>query len=449
MYNTIYPNYIGTYTGIRANQQRKQIDDEKNSQSSSKAENDANQASQGRNNTERDAYFPNGEKVSIDYTKRQIGIEQVLKDFRNTANAIGTPDEIKKEVGQYLTLIEAQAQKEAPNPQVIQSNLKTASQILDEYITKTLKKQSNVVENWVDALFLQKIDYKMKEQAPVQADIQIQENPPAEEHKQNIPEQKENNGIYVPSDVMLKRLFLQAKKYGLTDKTDQALYAFQTAMDYAEEIGDEQACALILFEQAKLYDGKNQLPQALSNYNSAIQRTTDNNIKAKAHLKMGKIYDDYIKFDPAVDHYCAAVSFSGESDNLPLQSKALSDLAQIHAERYDKKNAISFMEMSDVIAKETGNNRIKAFVSAKNAQSCETLNEKARALNYHGRAAGAFNEDEDKENLARQYQAAAKIMMSYGNYAKARNLLSKAFVAAQSTENNFLKNEISSEIAKI
>ncbi|MBQ3640666.1 hypothetical protein II906_01870 [bacterium] len=449
MYNTIYPNYVGTYTGIRTNQQRRQqVDDEKTSQSSQQAENDAQQASKGRNNDRQDAYFPNGEKVSIDYSRRQIGIEQVLKDFRNTANAIGTPDEIKKEVGQYLSIIETQAQKEVPNSQLIQANLKTASQILDQYITKTLKKPSNVVENWVDALFLQKIDYKMQAIEAAQVE-QPQTLTEAETSAESPVKNEEQNGIYVPSDAMLKRLFLQAKKYSLTDKTEQALYAFQTAMDYAQEIGDLQSCAMIHFEQAKLYDGKNQLNEALANYNSAIQKTSDNNIKAKAHLNMGKIYDDYIKFAPAVDHYCAAVSYSGESDNLPLQSKALSDLAQIHAERYDKSNSISFMTMADTIADETKNSRIKGFISAKNAQSCETLNEKARALNYHGKAAGAFNEEDDKENLARQYQAAAKIMMTYGNFAKAKSLLSKAFVAAQATDNMMLKSQISSQIANI
>ena len=42
----------------------------------------------------------------------------------------------------------------------MQTNLKTASQVLDDYISSALKTKSNVVENWVDALFLQKIDYK-------------------------------------------------------------------------------------------------------------------------------------------------------------------------------------------------------------------------------------------------------------------------------------------------
>ena len=43
---------------------------------------------------------------------------------------------------------------------LIQSNLKIGASLLDNYISETLKKESKVVENWVDALFLQQIDFK-------------------------------------------------------------------------------------------------------------------------------------------------------------------------------------------------------------------------------------------------------------------------------------------------
>ena len=44
-----------------------------------------------------------------------INIAQILKDFKNTAAAIGTPDDLKEEVNGYLTLIEAQVKKDNPN----------------------------------------------------------------------------------------------------------------------------------------------------------------------------------------------------------------------------------------------------------------------------------------------------------------------------------------------
>ncbi len=92
-----------------------------------------------------------------------INIAQILKDFKNTAAAIGTPDDLKEEVNGYLTLIEAQVKKDNPNTKLVKSNLKNASSILDNYISKTLNKDSKVVENWVDALFLQQIDFSYNE----------------------------------------------------------------------------------------------------------------------------------------------------------------------------------------------------------------------------------------------------------------------------------------------
>lgn len=454
MYNSIYPTYVNSYYGINNRKQiaRKQ-DEEKNSQSSQNAENELQQE---RKQTKDNSYFPNGEKVAIDYTRRKINIDQVLKDFKNTTNAIGAPDEIKAEVASYLSLIENQSQKDNPNPQIIQSNLKSASQILDEYITNTLKKPSKVVENWVDALFLQQIDYKTEQvlQEPT-VDVEEEETQIAEEQPtvqaESIEEEQPqlNNGIYVPLDAHLKRLFIQAKKYAAIDNKEQALYSFQNALEYADEIGDYQTSAMINYEAGRLYDDFNQLEDALYSYDRAARQTTDNNIKARAHISMAKIYDDYVNFDPAVEHYCAAVSFAGEADNLKLQTKALSDLAQIHTGKYDKQNAFMFMDMASTIADETQNEKIKGLTYSKNAKMCEKLGEKAKALNLYGTSSESFAKVEDYENLAKNYRSAAEVMLQYGNSAKARKLLSKAYVAVYNTNNSHLQAQITQDLAAL
>lgn len=83
----------------------------------------------------------------------QINIAQILKDFRNTALAIGTPDELYEEVNDYIGLIEKQVKRNDPDTKLIKSNLKNAASILDRHISETLNKNSKVVENWVDTLF--------------------------------------------------------------------------------------------------------------------------------------------------------------------------------------------------------------------------------------------------------------------------------------------------------
>lgn len=62
-------------------------------------------------------------------------------------------------------------------------------------------------------------------------------------------------------------------------------------------------------------------------------------------MSMAKIYDDSVAIEPATDHYFAAISFAGEADNLNAQTKALTDLASMYCEKYDKENTFSFLTL--------------------------------------------------------------------------------------------------------
>ena len=466
MYNSIYPNYTRYYPGFNNRQIKQKNEDERSSRQSQNAENVQNKDRGNQAKAEFPAVdpssikqipkpsgmvFPNGEKSAIDYTKKQINITHVLSDFRNTANAIGTPDDIKSEVESYLNLVKSQSLKENPNAQIIQSNLRNASQILDEYITKTLQKPSKVVENWVDALFLQQIDYKTptEDTKPDESPIQTAaaENIPQEEPA--APEQSKPKSFYIPKDKHLKSMFIQAKKYSAIDDKEKALFAFQDVAEYAEGKGDFQAAAIAYYEQGRLYDEFNQPEDALFSFNKAATDSKDNNIKARAHLLMGKIYDDYVNFEPAVNHYCAAVSFAGESDNINLQTKALSDLTTLHANRYDKEGAFLFMNLAQTAAEETNNNRTKGITLSESAKCCDKLNEKARALEYYGQSAELYAGENYFEGLANDYAKAGDIMLEYGNKAKAKKLYSKAFLALQKCDNPILKQEVIYKISSL
>ncbi len=104
--------------------------------------------------------FPNGNKVAIDYTKNQVNISQVLEDFRSTISAINSPETVADEVESYLTLVGKESEKEEPSREIVLSNLKNAARITDKYIQDSLKKPSRVVQDWVDALFLQNVNLK-------------------------------------------------------------------------------------------------------------------------------------------------------------------------------------------------------------------------------------------------------------------------------------------------
>ena len=112
---------------------------------------------------------------------------------------------------------------------------------------------------------------------------------PAREEQIEAQPQQQNSDIYVPQDVALKRMFIQAKKYSAINEKEKALYAFQSAMDYAQEVGDEQTCAMIHYEEGRLYDDFNQLSDALYNYNQAAEQSSNNNITYNSSIRISNI----------------------------------------------------------------------------------------------------------------------------------------------------------------
>jgi len=117
-----------------------------------------------------------------------INISQILVDFRNTIASIGAPPDVEQKVNEYISLVEVESNKEIPRQETIVTNLKTASKMLDEYISKTLNKPSSVVQDWMDAFLLQKVDYKAdatKADIPASKQIEAEMNLANPQLKQN------------------------------------------------------------------------------------------------------------------------------------------------------------------------------------------------------------------------------------------------------------------------
>ena len=204
-----------------------------------------------------------------------INIAQILKDFNNTAVAIGTPDDLKQEVDGYLQLIQTQVEKDNPNVKLIKSNLKNASTILDNYISQTLNKDSKVVENWVDALFLQQIDFKYNENdinpqflvkfpensnkaektSQTEETTTATETEETQETAETVAKEVENavpkTTVKVPQDKELKSLFLQSKKLAYANEPKKAIETFQKALVRANEVGDNETKSKIYYEVGK------------------------------------------------------------------------------------------------------------------------------------------------------------------------------------------------------
>lgn len=375
----------------------------------------------------------------------KINIAQVIGDFKNTARAIGTPEDIYEEVDTYLGLVEKTTKKDTPNVKAVQSNLRNAAGLLDKYISDTLNKDSKVVENWVEAIFLQQVDYKYNTEDVNEAFlVKMPEDKKAEEPSQTQPTQ--NAEPQKPQmDSELKQLFKDGKFASKAKDSVTALNTFERAINRAIEIGDKESQAKITFEVAQVYDHDDDLPRALANYNKAIETTTDNNVKVKAHYSMAQIYDDVKQFKPAIEHYMAAISFAGETDNFKAQTQSLTKIGNMYTDKYDKE-AFNVYEDAKTVADESKDASVKGYVSSSIANAYNKFNKPEKAMRYYSDAVKNYKQAGSDEKVAINYKKAGELMQDYQRMDKGKNLIQKAILYAKKANKDNLVKELEKDL---
>lgn len=382
-----------------------------------------------------------------------INIAQILKDFRNTSLAIGTPPELQEEVDGYISLINAQVSKENPNTKLIKSNLKNASSLLDAYISQTLNKDSKVVENWVDAIFLQQIDFKYNEDdINPQFLVKFPEktlNKPEAENKElstetagapNTPQ-----ASVPPIDTELKNMFKYSKQLARENNPKAALLSFQKALTRADELGDDSVKSKIYLEVGDIYNDYNYLPQALTSYNKSLENATENSVKIKAHYSMAQIYDNVNQISPALDHYYTTVAYAGEEDNLVAQSVSLTKMGNIYADMYEQ-DSLEYYSTAKDLASQTDNAKVKGYIASNRADSLNKFGEPQEALHEYSEAVKHYTAADSPQKVAQNYNAAADLMIEYHNLNKAKSLLSKGLAFANQTNDLDLIAEMSGKL---
>ena len=424
----------------------------------------------------------------------KVNIAQILKDFRNTIKAIATPDEIVEQVNHYLEIVEQLVREPQPQVNLIQSNLKIAASMLDKYISETLNKDSKVVQNWLDALFLQRINYSYneeevnpnflvkfpenndkkepekpqeKQETVEQIHEEIPETAPVMENEQEIieiePEElsleeefvqaqktisKKPNITIVPQDTKLKSLFVEARKQAFSNNPQRAMQMFKEAFNRASELNDNETQSRICLEIGKIYDDNDHFVQALNSYNKSLQYTTDVNVKSRAHFSMAQIYDDVNEVGPALNHYLTSISYAGKSDDLVGQSDSLTKMANIFTDKYDE-SAFDYYEVARKLVAQTTDNSMKGYVLSNTADACVQFKKKDKALKYYAEAVKNYELSNSKEEIAQNYKSAAELMIEFNSPNKAKSLLKKALVNAVKTKNEDLISEINTLLASV
>ena len=416
----------------------------------------------------------------------KINIAQILKDFRNTIKAIATPPEIEEDVNHYLKIVEQQVREPKPQVNLIQSNLKIAASLLDKYISETLKKESKVVQNWLDALFLQRINYSYdaedinpnflvrfpednkkpapeplkepeavveeKEELQVQPETEIAEYEPETLEVEFTQAQEKistkPNITIIPQDTRLKSLFMEAKKHAFSNNPQKAMAMFKEAFTRAGEIKDNETQSRICLEIGKIYDDNDFVVQALNSYNKSLQYTTDTNVKSKAHYSMAQIYDDVNQVGPALEHYITSISYAGKTDDLIGQSDSLTRVANIFTDKYDE-NAFEYYEVARKLVEQTTDNNMKGYVLSNTADACVQFRKNDKALKYYAEAVKNYETTNALEEIAENYKSAAELMIEFNSPNKAKSLLKKALVNAVKTKNDDLISEINLLLASV
>ncbi len=420
----------------------------------------------------------------------KVNIAQIIKDFRNTIKAIATPADIEEQVNHYLQIVEQQVREPHPQVNLIQSNLKIAASMLDKYISETLNKDSKVVQNWLDALFLQRINYSYDEaevnpnflvkfpenreekkpappqQQPEQTQAAAPEPVLQDVHEEVIeiePEEltleeefvqaketisKKPNITIIPQDTKLKSLFVEAKKQAFSNNPQRAMQMFKEAFARASELNDNETQSRICLEIGKIYDDNDHFVQALNSYNKSLQYTTDVNVKSRAHFSMAQIYDDVNEVGPALNHYMTSISYAGKSDDLIGQSDSLTRMANIFTDKYDE-NAFDYYDVARKLIEQTTDNSMKGYVLSNTADACVQFKKKDKALKYYAEAVKNYELSNSPEEIAQNYKAAAELMISFNSPNKAKSLLKKALVNAVKTKNEDLIAEVNALLASV
>ena len=456
MYNSIYPININY---------RKQNISRNNEDAQSNASNPAvldNDNQKNKQNT-----FPNGTKVAIDYTKGQINISQVLTDFRSTILAINAPEDVSEEVNMYLDLVDRESKKENPSREIILANLKNASRISDAYIAKSLNKPSNVVEGWIDALFLQKINIKAnpdeinpdfllefpkkaqakidaakKEQPEIQTAQELNKTQTDEEIKENqtieeTPDKEQQPSTIFSDEQKPEKIEIESEiEISQPETQKNEIKIIDTLKTPFSPINEIDTKAKTLFSQAKKQPDNNQGDtKAINLLNEALgvlsqSSEFNENIKAAIHFERGRIFDNYDYVDYALRDYWEAT----KADDLNLKAKAFYKSGQIYDEFKEYSPALDNYLSSVAYSGEADNSSAQACVLSKIASLFTKQYDINNTQNYSDLAIETALDSNSDKIIAQTYSSTAQNYQYLGENDKAIDSYKNALAVFSRTD---------------
>lgn len=372
--------------------------------------------------------------------QKTVNIKNIIEDFRKTLAAIDASEDVNDEVSTYLKLVDTQARKEKPSSKLIKANLTNAAGILDEYITETLNKPSKVVTEWINALLLQKIDYKA---APVAEDKAIPdqpETPPAfSPDKQDIVNEQPVKSS--PENQKLENLYKKIEKLTDRGKFEQALLNYDKILPNAQKLGNKRIETKIYLDKAYIYDINKDFPSALKNYHKAANiafETGNNRTQAICHYNIGSIYDEFGEINLALNHYYAALSLDGQVENLQAQTRTLNDVGNIFSYQKKYKTAFEHYQVGISLTRETNDLKGRSYLFSNIGSMFKKTGKDESSLRFYKKSIECDLKTGNIEGYSINYEHAGDIMNRNNRLKKAKALYEKSLAAAQKLEDREL-----------
>ena len=344
-------------------------------------------------------------------TNNKINIAQILKDFRNTMSAIATPDILREEVEDYLHEIEANTKGEAPSINLVQTDLMNAAAILDRYISETLNKESRVVAKWLDALFLQRINYRYndgevnkaflvkfpeseeekraKEEKAKREAEKAQAEPEPEQAEQEIAQPTQYEPIEAPVENTVQPTIQETPT--VTSPINDYVPPKQISKlkpVQPKPVKKKPQVTIIpqdnelksLFIQAKKHAFAQNPSKAMDMFHKALvraQQIKDGETESKICLEMGRIYDENNYVVQALSSYNKSLKSTTDNN---LKTQAHYSMAQIYDEVNQTEPALNHYltsvsyagENDNLVSQSTSLTKIANIFSGKyNAQAFE------------------------------------------------------------------------------
>lgn len=411
-------------------------------------------------------------------TSNKINIAQILKDFRNTMSAIATPDILREEVEDYLKEIEANTKGEAPSINLVQTDLMNAAAIVDRYISETLNKESKVVSKWLDALFLQRINYryndgevnkaflvkfpeseeeKRAKAEKAQKEAQQVQQPAPQTEPEPIPAAPQNYQTqYEPIEAPVEqpRQVIQQSNH-VTSPIKDYVPQREIVAPQPQRAKKKPEVTIIpqdnelksLFIQAKKHAFAHNPSKAMDMFHRALvraQQIKDGEAESKICLEMGKIYDENNYVVQALSSYNK--SLKSTTDN-SLKTQAHYSMAQIYDDVNQVEPALSHYltsvsyagENDNLVAQSTSLTKIANIFSNKydtqafdfyeqaNLLVAQTNDSKTKGF-VKSNTAGAYTQFDRPDKAMRFYADAVK---NYSDASSQENIAENYKAAAE------------------